>query len=886
MPSNSLSDLSAHLTSPPYGSVPDNAEDEPDTVKNGTLTHSLKRQLRLADPSSSANWKGLTDWWEKEVDHPSVERVQKEFIRHVISTLARAPVNLDTRAAYQALALTIRDHLILNWNKTQAYQTSKDPKRVYYLSMEFLLGRSLGNAVLNLDISGVHKSALKQLGFKIEDLMEQEYDAALGNGGLGRLAACFMDSLASLDYPAWGYGLRYTYGIFQQRITPDGFQMELPDYWLNYGNVWELPRLDVVYDVRFYGESRALDSGDTSNDGGVPRFRWTGGELVQAVAYDVPIPGFRTSNTINIRLWRSVPKSKFDLASFNQGDYQKSVEENIKAENITSVLYPNDNTIFGKELRLKQQYFFVCATLQDILRRFQKKGHAWSDLPNYVAIQLNDTHPTLGIVELQRILVDIHKLQWDDAWSIVTKVYSFTNHTVLPEAMEKWSVPMLENLLPRHMQIIYDINLFFLQNVEKKFPGDRGILERVSIIEEGSPQHVRMAYLAVMACHTVNGVAAIHSELIKQTIFKDFVTFFGPDKFQNKTNGITPRRWLHQANPELSSLISEKLGGDEWLKDLDQLQNLRQYADDSKLQERWMQVKYHNKVKLAEYIRENHGIDVDPASMFDVQVKRLHEYKRQFMNILGVVYRYLDMKSKLAGGEELNEVPRVVMFGGKAAPGYHIAKLVIKLINTVAQIVNNDESTNKYLKVVFLADYNVSLAEIIIPASDISQHISTAGTEASGTSNMKFVLNGGMILGTHDGANIEIMQQIGEENIFMFGNKAEKVNDIRHNQRFRKFSLNQKLEIALKYLYSLPESKVFTPLLETLTKGGDFYLVSADFAEYLDAQKMVDDAWKRKKEWARRSILCTAGMGMFSSDRTISQYAKEIWNINPCKISD
>ena len=740
---------------------------------------------------------------------------------------------------------------------------------------------------------------MRQLGFEMEEVVEEEVDAALGNGGLGRLAACFMDSLASMNYPAWGYGLRYTYGIFQQRIM-DGYQVEFPDYWyvlferldlqrlidvtsrLNYGNPWELPRLDIVYDVRFYGNVVKYQDAK-----GQTRHKWEGGEIVQAVAYDVPIPGFRTKNTINIRLWRSVPQRKFDLASFNEGNYQKSVEENMKAENITSVLYPNDNTINGKELRLKQQYFFVSATLSDIIRRFKKTNRPWSEFPNQVAIQLNDTHPTLGIVELQRILIDEEDLHWDAAWDIVTRVYSFTNHTVLPEAMEKWSVPMLDSLLPRLMQIIFDINLFFLQRVEQRHPNDRDLLVRMSIIEEGYPQQVRMAHLAVVGSHTVNGVAEIHSNLIKQTCFKDFVDYYGAAKFQNKTNGITPRRWLHQSNPGLSELITAKLGHQEWLKDLSQLKKLRAFADDATFQKQWMAVKFENKKRLAQYIRETCDIDVDPAAMFDVQVKRIHEYKRQFMNILGVIYRYNRLKGM--SEEERKRtgvVPRVVIFGGKAAPGYYIAKLVIKLINSVAEVVNKDPDTSAYLKVVFLADYNVSLAEVIIPASDISQHISTAGTEASGTSNMKFVLNGGLILGTHDGANIEIREEIGDDNIFTFGIKAHEVVDLRHKQKYRKVAMNLDLEDILGQLQrgAFASAKVLGPLLDTLTTGGDHYLVSVDFKSYLEAQARVDEAWKRKAEWAKRSILCAAGMGKFSSDRTIGEYAEQIWKVKPCPV--
>ncbi|KAI3639319.1 hypothetical protein MIR68_002849 [Amoeboaphelidium protococcarum] len=812
-------------------------------------------------------------------DDINVNSVEKSVVKHALTTLARTPYNLDGLAAYQSVAHSVRDQLISRWNETQNYHTAQNMKRVYYMSLEFLIGRSLDNAILNMELKGTYKDAMRQLGFDLENVIEEEVDAALGNGGLGRLAACFMDSLASQNYPAWGYGLRYNYGIFQQRII-DGFQVEFPDYWLTYDNPWELPRLDVTYDVRFNGTvQREVDAN------GKAKCRWEGGEVVQAVAYDVPIPGWKTKNTINIRLWRSVPKKKFDLASFNEGNYQKSVEENIRAENITSVLYPNDHTMAGKELRLKQQYFFCSATLRDIIRRFKKKNQDWKNFPDHVAIQLNDTHPTLGIAELQRILVDEEGLEWDAAWSIVTKVFSFTNHTVLPEAMEKWSVPMLQELLPRHMQIIFDINLFFLQNVEKKFPNDRDRLARMSIIEEGMPQFVRMAHLAIVGSHTINGVASIHSSLIKQTIFQDFVKFYGDEKFQNKTNGITPRRWLHQSNPDLSDLITKTLGNQDWLKNLSLLKNLKKFADDQQFQQKWMQVKLENKIRLANYIKDNNEIDVDPNVMFDIQVKRIHEYKRQFMNILSVIHRYYQLKA-MTEEQRKTAVPRVVIFAGKAAPGYYIAKLVIKLINSVGDVVNNDPQTSKWLKVVFLQDYNVSLAEVIIPASDISQHISTAGTEASGTSNMKFVLNGGLILGTHDGANVEIAEEIGSENIFNFGLKADQVDEARHQQRYRKTPMNKDLAAVLSQLQkgAFGNAKVLQPLLDTLTVGGDHYLLSVDFASYLDAQERVDKAFQDKKKWARMSILCSGGMGKFSSDRSIQEYAEQIWKIKPCAL--
>jgi starch phosphorylase len=588
---------------------------------------------------------------------------------------------------------------------------------------------------------------LKDLGFRIEDVINQEHDAALGNGGLGRLAACFLDSMATLNYPAWGYGLRYRYGIFKQEIV-NGYQVEIPDYWLD-NNPWEFPRYEITVDIQFYGNVKKYQ-----DESGKVAHSWEDGEIVQAIAYDVPIPGYGTKTTNNLRLWSSKASSgEFDFQKFNAGDYESAVADQQRAETISAVLYPNDNLERGKELRLKQQYFWCAASLFDIVRRFKKTKRAWSEFPDQVAIQLNDTHPTLAIVELQRILIDKEGLEWDEAWSIVTKTFGYTNHTVLPEALEKWSVPLMQNLLPRHLQLIYEINLFFLQSVEKRFPNDRDILSRVSIIEESHPKMVRMAYLAIIGSHKVNGVAELHSDLLKTTLFKDFVEIYGPDRFTNVTNGITPRRWLHQANPRLSALIAEKLGGYDFLKDLTLLDKIEAFVDDKAFRQEWALIKRENKLRLAQHIKATTGFDVNPDALFDVQVKRIHEYKRQQLNIFGVIHRYLSIKA-MSAEKKKKVVPRVSIFGGKAAPGYWMAKTIIHLINNVADVVNKDPDVGDLLKVIFIEDYNVSKAEIICPASDISEHISTAGTEGSGTSNMKFVLNGGLIIGTCDGANV------------------------------------------------------------------------------------------------------------------------------------
>lgn len=820
--------------------------------------------------------------WKKHIvpEKNDIDSIEGDIVHHTITTLCRGVYNLDKLAVYQATAHSVRDRLLEDWNITQEALHKENPKRCYYMSMEFLIGRALDNALNCLHVKKSYGQSVDNLGFNLEDLLREEKDAALGNGGLGRLAACYMDSAATQDYPTWGYGLRYQYGIFKQ-IIKDGYQTEMPDYWLNFDNPWEFPRTDVRYEVRFHGyvATKVNEKGET-------RMSWEGGDKVQAMAYDVPIPGFDTKTCGNIRLWSSKPLNTFDFDSFNAGDYDKSVAEQTSAQNLTSVLYPNDNHLVGKELRLKQEYFFVSASLQDIIHRFKCAKRPWKDFPEKVAVQMNDTHPTLAVPELQRILVDIEGLNWDDAWDIVTRTFGFTNHTVLPEALECWSVPMLEKILPRHMQIIYDINLFFLQKVEKNFSPDRELLKRVSIIEETSPQQVRMAYLAVVGSHTVNGVAALHSDLIRKNLFSDFVKYYGPEKFINITNGITPRRWLYQANPVLRNLITKTLGSEEWATKLDLLEHLKKHVDDAAFQEVWANVKFQNKKRLADWIKTNMNVTVDPHALFDIQVKRIHEYKRQYMNILSVIYRYQSLK-KMAAEDVAQQVPRVVIFGGKAAPGYYIAKLVIKLINSASEVINNDPDIQGMLKVVFIPDYNVSLAEIIVPASDISQHISTAGTEASGTSNMKFVLNGGLILGTVDGANIEIAEQIGAENIFMFGVLSDDVDDIRHNQKYHGVLMDPSLQVVIDSIQSglFGDPSIFAPLINTLTYGGDYYLISADFKSYLQKHTEVDDTYRDKASWIKKSIMCTAGMGFFSSDRAVREYADRIWNLKPFEVT-
>ncbi|KAK8090964.1 glycogen phosphorylase [Apiospora phragmitis] len=760
---------------------------------------------------------------------------EKEVVRHVETTLARSLFNCDEGAAYSATGLAFRDRLITEWNRTQQRQTTADTKRVYYLSLEFLMGRALDNAMLNVGLKDVAKSGMDELGFRIEDIIEQEHDAALGNGGLGRLAACFLDSLASLNYPAWDT-------------------------------------------IQFYGNVRK-----TQDDNGKTVAHWEGGEIVTAVAYDMPIPGYATPSTNNLRLWSSKASSgEFDFQKFNNGDYESSVADQQRAETISAVLYPNDNLDRGKELRLKQQYFWVAASLYDIVRRFKKTKRAWREFPEQVAIQLNDTHPTLAVVELQRILVDIEGLEWDEAWNIVTSTFGYTNHTVLPEALEKWPVGLMQHLLPRHLQIIYDINLFFLQTVEKKFPNDRDMLTSVSIIEESQPKMVRMAYLAIVGSHKVNGVAELHSDLIQTTIFKDFVKIFGADKFTNVTNGITPRRWLHQANPRLSELIASKTGGHEFLKDLTQLNKLELSIDDAAFRKEWAEIKYANKVRLTKYIKKTLDTTVNPTALFDVQVKRIHEYKRQQLNIFGVIHRYLTLKA-MSPEERKKQLPRVSIFGGKAAPGYWMAKQIIHLINNVGAVVNKDPDIGDLLKVIYLEDYNVSKAEMIVPASDLSEHISTAGTEASGTSNMKFVLNGGLIIGTCDGANIEITREIGQENIFLFGTLSEDVEDLRHAHTYGPHTVDAGLNKVFEAIQNgtFGDSNDFGAMVSAVRDHGDYYLVSDDFQSYIDTQKMVDNEYRNQEEWIRKCIRSVARMGFFSSDRCINEYAEGIWNVEP-----
>ena len=799
-----------------------------------------------------------------------VPSIQRQIVNHIEYTLARTRYNFDAFGAYQATALAVRDRLIESWNDTQQYFTTRDVKRVYYLSLEFLMGRYLTNALMNIGIHNQFDESLSGIGFDLDNIAMEERDPGLGNGGLGRLAACFMDSLATLNYPAWGYGIRYKYGMFKQRII-DGYQVEIPDSWLVHGNPWEIERLDVTYPVRFYGHVESTGHG----------FKLTGGEIVCAVAYDSPIPGYDTYNTLNLRLWSARPAKEFDLESFSRGDYYGAVAEKEASEKISSVLYPNDSTDAGKELRLKQQYFFVSATLQDVLRRFKKINRPLTDLPTKVAIQLNDTHPTIGVVELMRILMDDEGLGWTASWNTTKKVFSYTNHTVLPEALEKWSVSLMEKLLPRHMQIIYEINRRHLEEIAHKYPNDGHKLQRMSIIEDGYPKMVRMAQLAVVGSHTVNGVAAIHSGLVSSRLFPDFAK--DGYRIVNMTNGVTPRRWVQQANPSLSAIISRWIETDEWVVNFELAKGLESYVNNCDLQREFQESKLENKKRLASYIKACFGVEVNCEAMFDIQIKRIHEYKRQLLNILAVIVRYNSIK-RMSEEDRKNVVPKVVIIGGKAAAAYVQAKHIIRLITGVANVVNNDPAIGDLLKVFFLPNYNVTLAETIIPANDISQHISTAGMEASGTSNMKFVMNGGLIIGTMDGANIEIREETGDDNMFVFGLHTPEIDHARNQLKYGEYKVrDERLFEAMNQIQSnmYCGSDTSRPIMNALQPYNDYYLVTRDFSSYMDALDRVDQAYKDKTGWVKQTILSVARMGKFSSDRTIREYAEQIWDIEP-----
>jgi len=774
---------------------------------------------------------------------------------------------------YESVAYAVRDRLIERWLQTQQKYYNDDVKRVYYLSMEFLIGRTLGNSILNLDIEEETKNALKELGYSLEDLIEKEWDAGLGNGGLGRLAACFLDSMATLAIPAYGYGIRYEYGIFYQNIA-DGYQVETSDNWLDYGNPWEIPRTEDTFPVRFYGKVKQY-----TDNFGKQHFEWVDSEEVQAIPYDIPVPGYQNEIVNTMRLWSAKAGKEFDLTDFNTGDYYGAVEQKNQSELISKVLYPNDEKIEGRELRLKQEYFFVSATLQDAIRRYKKHRNTFDDFADKVAFQLNDTHPAIAVPELMRMFLDEEHLSWDKAWDITTKVFSYTNHTLLPEALEKWPLDLFSRVLPRHILLIYEINRRFLERVAFFFPGDFERQARMSLIEEGSLRYVRMAHLAIVGSHSVNGVAAMHSELVKNVLFKDFYQMC-PQKFNNKTNGITPRRWIQLSNPSLSQIITDKIG-EAWMTDLTKLKELEKYAEDKEFHKLWRASKKENKKQLAKYIYQKNGIQINVDSIFDVQIKRIHEYKRQLMNILYAISMYL----YIIDNPKDEFIPRTIIIGGKAAPGYHAAKLIIKLIHSVGNIINNDPRVGDKLNIVFIRNYGVSIAEKIVPATDLSEQISTAGKEASGTGNMKFMLNGALTIGTLDGANVEMAEEVKSNNIFIFGNTIEEINELKKNGYNPKdyYNENTLLKRIIDMIYdgyfSPEQPDLFHSLIDTLMNH-DPYFVFADFQSYHDRQIDVAECYKKPFEWTKKSILNTAASGKFSSDRTIKEYANEIWGLD------
>jgi len=838
------------------------------------------------------------------VEH--LESSKKAFIdsfnMHLHHTLARDRYEAAAYEKFQAIAYSVRDRLIDRWIKTQQTYYQKNVKRVYYISLEFLMGRSLGNAILNIDVEKEVADALHELGLELEELRSVERDAGLGNGGLGRLAACFLDSMASLELPAMGMGLRYEFGMFNQKIE-GGQQKEHPDEWLRFPNPWEFARTASLMRVGFGG------SVECYTEDGETRYTWHPAEFVEALPYDTPIPGYKNNTVNTLRLW-SAQSNQFNLQTFNEGNYVDAVGKMEELESITKVLYPNDSSVNGKKLRLKQQYFLCSASLQDIIRRYERGNDVQAaienlaktskvssselnleslshkvrrellmDLPNKISIQLNDTHPAIAIPELMRLLIDIYGLSWADAWNITTQVFAYTNHTLMPEALEKWSVSFFEELLPRHIQIIYEINAKFLASVWSKWPGENDRVARMSIIQEGHEKMVRMGYLSVIGSHSVNGVAALHSELLKIHLFRDFYELW-PERFNNKTNGVTPRRWIAKANPAMTSIIIKKIG-DSWIGDLDNISKIEAFAEDAAFQADFIKAKNDNKKRLIDILKSDQGINIaNPDSIFDVQVKRIHEYKRQLLNIMHAIY----LLKRIQKGQPVH--PRTILIGGKSAPGYWMAKQIIWLVNAVSDKINEEPRARGVLQLIFLENYRVSYAEKIIPAADLSEQISTAGTEASGTGNMKFALNGALTIGTLDGANVEMCEAVGRENIYIFGKTVEEVHRILaqgYNPR-EYYDSSSDIREVLDFIRTLnyPECP-FAPIADSLL-GRDQYLLLADFSSYVEAQELVSYEYSDKNLWTRKAILNVARMGEFSSDRTIRQYNEDIWHTPSVKI--
>jgi starch phosphorylase len=803
------------------------------------------------------------------------ESVKGALVNHLVYTVGKDARAAKERDWLSATAALVRDRLVERWIETARRYDRDDVKRVYYLSVEFLLGRLLTDGLRNIGLYDVCREALAEVGVDLEEVAELEFDAALGHGGLGRLAACLLDSMATVGVPGYGYGIRYEYGVFAQHIE-NGWQLENPENWLRYGNPWEFPRPEVLHPVKFYGRVE-----DCRDESGRSRRQWVDGETVLAMAYDVPVPGYRSPTVNTLRLWSAKAAREFDLHSFNQGDYIRALEKKNESENLSRVLYPSDMTDAGQELRFKQEYFFTSASVQDILRRHKAKHETFDTLPDKAALQINDTHPALAVTELMRLLVDAHGVDWDRAWEVTRRTVAYTNHTLMPEALETWPVRFFETMLPRHLEIIGEINRRFLRHVRGLRPGADGLLGRVSLIDKRGEPRVRMAHLAIVGSHAVNGVSEIHTRLMRETTFADFDRLF-PGKFVNVTNGITPRRWLGEANPGLARLISSRIG-DGWLRNLEELEGLAALAEDAAFQEEFRAVKRANKEALAARIAKQCGVAVDAGTLFDVQVKRIHEYKRQLLNVLHVVTLYDRIRSDPAR----DRVPRTVLFAGKAAPAYAMAKLIVKLIHDVAAVVNDDPAVGGLLKVAFLPNYGVSQAQRIVSAAELSQQISTAGTEACGTGNMKLALNGALTIGTLDGANIEIRDAVGGDNMFTFGLTADEAAALKANgyDPWRHCHENPALKAALDMIasgrFSPREPGLFRPIVDALTHGGDHFLVLADYASYLACQERVEALYRDEREWTRRAVLNVARMGRFSSDRTVREYAKTVWQVAP-----
>jgi glycogen phosphorylase len=805
------------------------------------------------------------------------ESIKRDFLEKLFTHQAKFREVATPNDNYLALSYTVRDRLLHRWIHTSHAYFEQAVRTVCYLSAEFLIGPQLGNNLVSLGIWEPTKQAMEALGLSLETLLEQEEEPGLGNGGLGRLAACFLDSLATLEIPATGYGIRYEFGIFDQAIK-DGWQVEVLDHWLHLGFPWEIPHPEIAFRVGFGGHTEHF-----SDARGRYRVRWVPEQILKGFPNDTPILGHRTNTANMLRLWQAQAYTSLDLQAFNVGDYRRAVEEKALSENITKVLYPNDESEAGKRLRLQQQYFFISCSLQDMIRIYEQHESTMDNFHKKYAVQLNDTHPSLCVAELMRILVDDRDMPWETAWEITTKTLSYTNHTLMPEALETWPLRLMQKLLPRHVEIIFEINRRFLSEIHLRYPTDKERIARMSLIDERGERRVRMAHLATVGCHAVNGVAKLHSDLLRQTVLRDFAELW-PEKFSNKTNGITPRRFLMLANPGLCALVTEAIG-DKWMADLTRLRDLEKFAGDAAFQEKWRQVKLDNKRSLAKYAREKNELQFDPDSMFDVQVKRIHEYKRQHLNVLHAIalYRRLKLDAKR------DEAPRTIIFGGKAAPGYHTAKLIIKLIHSIGEVINNDRDMKGRLRIIFLPDLNVKNAQRIYPAADLSEQISTAGKEASGTGNMKFALNGAMTIGTLDGANVEIREEVGAENFFLFGLTAEEVartqaegyrprEILRQNEE-----LAEALELVRSGFFSRGDQTLFAGLVQGLLDRDEFMLL-ADFAAYVDCQSQVSAAFRNTKQWTRMSILNTARMGKFSSDRAIREYCKDIWRIKPVRV--